>query len=228
MLRQAPETLWTIRVEIGYYLCIPIIVSCYHHAFNSKARSKARSLLFKSLFAFCSYYLLANYAYFNSFGYGYFTVFFPGSLFGILCHEARKEDANKFLKAITQPSLSKLYGILAVGIICLHILLEYTHSRNIMAKFLPIMGHYKPFRESGYLIGTLGALVIWLTVQAPQSYFSGCMSLPFYRFYGKISFSLYISHMMYFNWIYAYRSKFKDLAGMEGVDFFAAIDCTGN
>lgn len=125
ILRIAPATLWTIRVEIGYYYCIPFIVTGNYHAFNSNSPSKFKKLLLKSVFLFSVCFLLSNYDYVNSFGYGYFTVFFPGSLFGIINHESKKEESNKILGFLTHTRNSTLYRILAFSIMCFNILLEY-------------------------------------------------------------------------------------------------------
>lgn len=228
ILKEAPTTLWTLRVEIGFYLCIPVICVVYDLLVNAE---HAFRIATKTAFCVITVYLLHNYQWTNGYGYGYFIVFFTGSLIGLLYFEMQRESPNIVLRLLDNPVLSQSFGILSFGLLILITLLQFPHTQNILSHFVPSLRQYIAFQGRtpvGYMVGFLASLMVLMMVLSPDSLFSKAMCSQFFKFYGKISFSLYIAHLMYFDYGYQLRGRLNAIAGNQTGEFFTSLDCSGN
>ncbi len=225
--QKAPYVFWTLRVEFAYYLVIPFLVLFYYHALTQHSKQQ----LFKVLFYISSIsvvFLSPLWKHKNDEHYkektmlGHFQIFFLGSVSGLLQFELEQQGWKPALHPTDR--LKSIYAYTSTILFVFWSFISNQHYQTLFGRVLPFLKWYNSLCHDGLWISIMLLLTYWAK---DSSTFSNVMSHPIPRFFGKISFSMYILHPIVLHWAFKKWQLHVILGGIAGdKDLYqSSLDC---
>ncbi|KAJ3219082.1 hypothetical protein HDU67_002738 [Dinochytrium kinnereticum] len=199
------SVLWTIPVEMRYYLVIPIYVLAIH-----------LSSLFLPVFIMGSFTIEAYEAPLDHPELNirvFFRTFLMGSVLGTLHFWVRRaveqpESVNRYLREVVGYHTSTMERIGVRGrwmVTCVVDLLIFA-LLGYGITFLPPYAE-KPWVWTGNWAGFFVAMIMILCMNSPDGLVTKSLESPVLMYYGKISFSAYLLHMV----VHIYYERFVSM-----------------
>ncbi len=180
ILFEGKSVFWSIAVEFKYYLISPFIIYICHQYFKWNKYMSSIFILILILISVL-YSIKVNLSELNTFRY--LSVFLIGTIISIL--------TVKYKVSITKALKTKVLDIIAmISCILLTWFIPYYHNL--------LFGNQIDAESSKYIfpIGILWSTILVAVIFGVKSFFVTILEYKFLRFFGVISYSAYLLHML--------------------------------